>query len=58
MRWLLHGNLNPAVGEALRRHKHDTKTPADIALVPEAGLLDVIKAAHKSQLDIITTDPA
>ncbi|HET6246883.1 MAG TPA: hypothetical protein VFE47_04215 [Tepidisphaeraceae bacterium] len=58
MRWLLHGNLNPAVGEALRRHKHDTKTPADISLTDQTPPIDVVKAAHKHQLDVITPDPS
>jgi hypothetical protein len=57
MRWLIHGELQPAVGEALRRHGHETRLPADIELAPEAPLNDVLRAAHRNQLDTITHDP-
>ncbi len=56
MRWLLHGNITPAAGEALRRHEHEARTPADIALTPEASADDILRAAHKHQLDLLTTD--
>jgi len=56
MRWLIHGELQPAVAEALRRHGHETRAPADIGLTPEAGLHDVLRTAHKNQLDTITLD--
>jgi hypothetical protein len=53
MRWLLHGNLTPAAGEALRRHGHTVealKSPAD-------DLFELLKTAGKKQLDILTADP-
>jgi hypothetical protein len=56
MRWLLHGNINPAVGEALRRHGHDVRSPADISLAAEASPADVLRTAHKNQLDVMTSD--
>ncbi|HZL34429.1 MAG TPA: DUF5615 family PIN-like protein [Tepidisphaeraceae bacterium] len=56
MRWLLHGNLHPAVGEALRRHGHEASAPADVSLVDCASSADVFEAARKGQLDIITPD--
>jgi hypothetical protein len=55
MRWLLHGNLTPAVGAALVRHGHSVRSPAEAeieALDPGA----VLERAHVLQLDIITAD--
>src|SRR5205823_6412708 len=56
--WLLHGNLNPAVGEALRRHGHEVRSSAEVNLTAEASPSEVLHAAHKNQLDLITIDPA
>lgn len=56
MRWLLHGNLTPAVAEALARHKQESRTPADVGLAPEATAQDVFDAARKAQLEILTAD--
>jgi hypothetical protein len=56
MRWLLHGNINPAAAEALRRHGHDTKLPADIGLQGESSPADVLRTAHRNQLDVMTAD--
>ena len=58
MRWLLHGNLKTAVGEALRRHEHETRLPSDIGLAENALPQDVLRAAHRNQLDVLTLDPA
>jgi hypothetical protein len=55
MRWLLHGNLTPAVAEALRRHGHQAQTLAD-AQIDASETADVLEAAHERQLDLITTD--
>lgn len=58
MRFLLYGNLNPAVKAAVERHEHAAQT------MPEAGLeaslepADILKAAHQKQLDVITNDRA
>jgi hypothetical protein len=56
MRWLLHGQMTPAVSEALRRHGHEARQPADINLSPEAPPADVLKAADAHQLDLVTAD--
>lgn len=56
MRWLLHGNLTPAVAETLARHKQESRTPADVGLAPEATAQEVFDAARKSQLEILTAD--
>ena len=58
MRWLLHGNLTPAVSEALKRHEH---TPVDLAAVgldAAAEPRTVLEAAKKGQLDLLTADAA
>ena|SRR5688572_17392974 len=55
MRWLLHGNLTPAVAEALRRHGHQAQTLQD-AGVETADASEVLEAAHERQLDVITND--
>ena len=56
MRWLLNGQLTAAVAEALKRHGHDVVEPA--GLTPESSAEDVLKAAKKEQLDLLTADPA
>jgi hypothetical protein len=56
MRWLLHGSLTPAAGEALRRHGHHAQIPADIGLGADAPPEEIFAAARKSQLDIFTAD--
>ncbi len=56
MRWLLHGNLTPAVAEALRRHGHQPQTMLEAGVTSiEPG--EVLEAAHERQLDLITNDP-
>ena len=56
MRWLLHGNLAPAVGEALVRHEQKTHPIAELGLTTTAGPREILKAAQSKQLDVITTD--
>ena len=58
MRWLLHGNLTPAVAEALRRHEHTPVLPAEIDLPADAPPQLVVETAKAKQLDILTADPA
>lgn len=58
MRWLLHGPMTPAVGDALRRHGHQAGTTADAGLPPEASPAVVLEHAHKAQLDVLTVDGA
>ena len=55
MRWLMHGNLTPAVGDALRRHGHVASLPGELGI----EVLDpdeLFKAAGARQLDVITAD--
>jgi hypothetical protein len=58
MRWLLHGNLTPAVADALKRHEHDVRDLASIGLPGQVPAEEVLKAAKREQLDLITTDAA
>src|SRR5688572_5747418 len=55
MRWLLHGNLTPAVAEALRRHGHQAQTLQEAGVTSD-DMSEVLDAAHERQLDLITTD--
>jgi len=56
MRWLLHGNLTAAVGEALRQRGDTPVDPAAVGVTPETPQAEVLKAAHKAQLDLMTND--
>jgi hypothetical protein len=56
MRWLLHGTMTPAVADALRRKGDAVQDPAAVGVTPEASHTDVLKAAHKAQLDVLTSD--
>ena len=58
MRWLLHGNLTPAVAEAMKRHEQETRLPADVGLAADAPVPEVLEAARKNQLEILTADSA
>ncbi len=58
MRLLIHGNLTPAVADALRRHGHTPVLPAEIELPEDAAPQLVVETAKAKQLDIITADPA
>ncbi len=58
MQWLLHGDMTPAVAEALRRHGHGTHAAGELALPGGAMPVEVLKAAQTRQYDIITTDGA
>jgi len=58
MRWLVHGsNTTPAVAAALVRHGDKAAAPAEIQLPVDAPPRDVLAAATKQQLDIVTSDP-
>jgi predicted nuclease of predicted toxin-antitoxin system len=57
MRFLLHGNLTPAVADALRRHGHSAHAPQELeidALDPS----ELLKVAREKRVEIITTDQA
>jgi hypothetical protein len=57
MRWLVHGDLTQAAVEALVRHEHKAVRADEAGLAPDAPLEDVLKAAQKQQLDLITSSP-
>ena len=57
MRFLLIGNLTPAVAAAVARHGHQTATPESINVTDITPRDAVLKAATKAQLDVITADP-
>jgi predicted nuclease of predicted toxin-antitoxin system len=54
MRWLLHGPLMPAVGDALRRHGQEPSSNADASLAAD----EVLESARRQQLEIMTADTA
>ena len=56
MRWLLHGNLTPAVADALKRHEHTTFPLAELGVPASATNGEVIRAAQSKQWDVITDD--
>ena len=59
MRFLLIGQPPPApaVAEALVRHGHQAMAPESLGLTNESPKQEVIEAAEKAQLDILTADP-
>src|SRR5688500_17312616 len=56
MRLLLHGNLTSAVADALRARGDTVRQPSDLGIAPDAPPDDVLKAAHKDQAEVLTTD--
>ena len=58
MRWLLHGNLTPAVTDALVRHEQKPVPVAELQLAPDAKPFEFFKTAQSKQLDVFTTDAA
>jgi hypothetical protein len=58
MRWLLHGNLTPAVTEALKRHEQEVRDLPAAGLAAESDARTVLEAAKKEQLDLLTADSA
>ena len=56
MRWLLHGNLTPAVADALRQRGDTVVEGAAVGVAPESPHADLLKAAHKAQVDVMTSD--
>jgi predicted nuclease of predicted toxin-antitoxin system len=57
MRFLLIGNLTPAVAAAIVRHGHVAATPESIGLTDNSSKDEVLKAATKAQVEIVTADP-
>ncbi|MEA2708068.1 MAG: hypothetical protein QOF78_669 [Phycisphaerales bacterium] len=58
MRWVLHGNLTPAVTDALVRHEQTPLALAELGLAADAGPFELFKTAQSKQLDVFTTDAA
>ncbi|HEV8378061.1 MAG TPA: hypothetical protein VGP99_04370 [Tepidisphaeraceae bacterium] len=58
MQWLLHGPMTSAVGEALKRHKHQIHQIAELKLSSDASPSDILESTQKKQWDILTTDTA
>ena len=58
MRWLLHGSVTSAVSAALERHGQKVRRLSDVGLAADAPASQVIRAAGKEQLDILTADLA
>jgi hypothetical protein len=56
MRWVLHGNLTPAVAEALERHGDTAVEAGELNLPPGAGPFELLKTAQSKQLDVLTAD--
>ena len=56
MRWLLHGPMTSAVADALRGRGDSVVDPSATGVAPDAPPADVLKAAHKAQLDVMTAD--
>lgn len=56
MRFLLTGNLAPAVAAAIVRHGHQTLAIDSLSLNDQSTKEELLRAADKAQLDIITAD--
>ena len=56
MRWLLHGPMTSAVADALRGRGDTVVEPAAVGVAPDAPHGDVLQAARKAQVDLVTTD--
>jgi hypothetical protein len=56
MRWVLHGNLTPAVANALVRHEQKPLALAELGLAPGARPFELFKTAQTKQLDVFTAD--
>ena len=56
MRWLLHGPMTSAVADALRGRGDTVIDAGSVGIAPDAAHADVLQAAHKAQLDLMTSD--
>jgi hypothetical protein len=56
MRLLLHGRLTPAVADVLRAREDTVRQMSDVGLSADASPDDVLKAAHKDQAEVLTTE--
>ncbi len=57
MRFLLIGNLTPAVATAIVRHGHQAVTAESLHLTDATPKEEMLKAVNKAQVDIVTADP-
>lgn len=57
MRWLLHGNLTSAVADALRQRGDTVMDGATVGVAPDGPHIELLKSAHKAQVDVMTADP-
>ena len=60
MRFLLIGNppLSQPAADAVTRHGHQISTPESLNLTHTTDHQEILKAAERAQLEIITADPA
>ncbi len=58
MQWVIHGNLTPAVAEALKRHGHAVHELAELGVPSQPTFRDIIWTANKRQWDLVTNDTA
>src|SRR4051794_15626598 len=56
MRWLLIGNLTPAVAAALVRHEHKVENMNEADLPPGSPAAEILKIAQKKQVEVLTND--
>ena len=56
MRWVLHGNLSPAVAEALERHEQKAFSIDELGVASDAPPREFWKAAQTKQFEVMTTD--
>jgi hypothetical protein len=57
MRWVLHGNLTTAVSDALRQRGDTVVDGAAVGVTADGPHADLLRSAHKAQVDVMTTDP-
>ena len=58
MKWLLHGNLTPVVGDALKRHEQDVPEAASLGLTEGLDAAHILELARKHQCEVLTADAA
>ena len=56
MQVLLHGNITPAVSEALKKHGHQTHDVSELDLGPVIDMTDILQGAKTKQWDVLTAD--
>ena len=56
MRWLVHGNLTPAVRDALVRLGHTAETVAEVIADQAVDFDELIALVRRTQRDLLTTD--